>query len=275
LHPTRGLMAGQLTYPKPAAKCVDEFKRIRKVVERANPRLRKRDELKRDIPIVCQADAGPRLGSWLLYWGDSGSTQISQMMITGSKSILVAYKGPGADAHLAEQRANRGPAMQTFATFPWGVTRDSIVKRLGAPRAVDSTGGVYKLSYFDLLIGERAIVEFTVSPVEGLMSGIYWVPLPAGRDCEVFFRKFHFALVERFIDIKPEIARRNPRYGGFCAGVVEGTASLTAVWRDPKSTASVTSELQKPGKYVRIAYVGPPYVTWFQRTRSADVKSKF
>lgn len=275
LHPTRGLMSGQLNFEKPAVKCQDEFKRIRDEVQRANPKLEKREvKSKVNFDAVCANGASPQFASWSFTWGDSGSARVTELMITGAPSIIVWYRGPGADAYAAELLAARGPAMATFASFHWGVSRDSILKRLGQPRAQDSAGGVVRLTYFDLLLGERALTVFTVSPLEGLIEGSYLVPVPAGQNCEVFYRKFYFALAERFDGIKPKAARTQTSRKAFCESVVDGSASLSALWKDPKSDAAVSAHFMKPGQYVKIQYVGPPYAVWLRRTRSADLKDK-
>lgn len=274
LHPTRGLMSGQLAVPKLAEKCQDEYKRVRQEVERANPRLKKSEEFKRNLHVVCDKGGGALLGSWLLAWGDSGSARIQQMMLTGSDHIVLLYRSAEADAYVAEQREKRGPVIDAFASFQWGVREDSIVKRLGKPRLIDSTGGVRTLSYVDLLLGERAIVEFTVSPVEGLIRGIYWVQVPEGRDCDVFFRKFHFALIERFIDLKPKVLRANTSGQPLCQALAAGTGAMEVVWYDSKTDASVTAEMKKPGRFVKLLYVGPPYMDWMKRTQQTDVRNK-
>ena len=207
LHPSRGLMAGQLNFEKPTEKCEDAFKRTRQDIEHANPGLKKKNERKSRLDIVCEGEIPGQLGIWQLAWGDSGSARISQMMMTGAPVILVYYRGPEADAYMEAQRANRGPAVDGFASFTWGTPRSAIVKRLGAPKATDSTSSTVTLSYNDLLLGERAVLEFTTSPIEGLIKGTYWVPVPTGQDCDLFFRKFYFALVERFVDITPTVSR--------------------------------------------------------------------
>jgi hypothetical protein len=273
-HPTRGLMSGQVNFEKPAEKCQDEFKRIREEVEHANPKLGKREvKSKSNFDAVCANGASPQFASWKLTWGDSGSARVAELMITGGP-IILWYRGPGADAYAAELLAARGPAMAAFASFAWGVPRDSIVKRLGQPKGQDSAGGVVKLNYPELLLGERVVKEFSVAPLEGLMSGVYWVQVPAGQNCEVFFRKFFFALAERFEGIKAKAFRSQTYCGDFCEAIAKGNAFLFAVWKDPKSDASVSAELLRPGKYVKISYLGPQYTAWSKRTRTADLKDK-
>jgi hypothetical protein len=71
-------------------------------------------------------------------------------------------------------------------------------EKLGAPKLIDSTGGTVVLAYPDRLLGEAASLSFTVTPEDGLIKGAYLVLIPAGRDCDVFYRRFHFALIERF-----------------------------------------------------------------------------
>lgn len=274
LHPARGLMAGQFGVEKPATGCLDTYKQVRKDVEGANPGLKKSEEFKRNIPVVCDKSGGALLGSWLLAWGDSGFARIQQMMLTGAPSIIVLYRGPEADAYAAEQRANRGPAIDGFASFPWGTSRDSIVKRLGPPKLVDSTGGTTMLAYPDRLLGEAASVAFTVSPVEGLIKGMYLVRVPDGYDCDAFYRKFHFALAERFSDITPKVSRSNSSRKPLCEGLKEGKAGVMAVWDDPKAEASVTAEMKEPGKHLSITYLGSAYIAWLKRTRETDVKNK-
>jgi hypothetical protein len=274
LHPTRGLMAGQVGFQKPDEKCQDGFKQIRQAVERANPGLEKRNEQKRELDVVCSMEFGARIGSWQLAWGDSGSARISEMMLSGSPRILVYYRGPDADAYVAEQVARRGPAIEGFGSFAWGTPRNSIIKRLGVPKRTDSTSSTVSLSYLDLLLGERAVLEFTTSPIEGLIKGTYWVPVPTGYDCDLFYRKFYFALIERFPDITPSVIRFNRSGKSFCEGVAKGNAAVTSVWRDPKSEAFVTAELNQPGKMVKISYLGSTYQTWSKRNREADLKGK-
>jgi hypothetical protein len=274
LHPTRGLMAGQLIFDKPAEKCQDGFKRLRQDVERANPGLKKRDERKAELDLTCSGEMGSQIGIWRLAWGDSGSARISQMMMSGVPDILVYYRGPDADAYLSAQRANRGPAIDGFASFAWGTPRNSIVKRLGQPKRTDSTSSTASLSYTDLLLGERAVLEFTTSPIEGLIKGTYWVPVPTGRDCDLFYRKFYFALIERFPDITPTVIRFNRSGKGFCDGVAKGSAAVTTVWRDLKTEAFVTAELTQPGKFIKISYLGTTYPAWSRRIREADLKGK-
>jgi hypothetical protein len=273
LHPARGLMAGHIEYEK-LAECRDQFKEIRQEVERANSGLKKKNERKVRLEAVCASGMGSELGMWQLAWGDSGSARITQVMMTGTPQILVHYRGPEADAYLAAQHANRGPAIDGFASFAWGTPRDAILKKRGQPKRTDSTSSTVTLSYHDLLLGERAVLEFTTSPVEGLIRGTYWIPVPAGSDCDLFYRKFYFALVERFSDINPTVVRTGGTGKGFCEKVANGTGSLTAFWSDPKSKGIVTAELHRPGKLVRISYTGPNYHTWSERTREADVKSK-
>jgi hypothetical protein len=274
LHPSRGLMAGQVGLDKPATGCEDVYKQVRKDIERANPGLKKSEEFKRNLNIACDKAGGALLGSWLVAWGDSGSARIQQMMVTGAASIIVHYRGPQADAYAAEQRASRGPAIDGFASFPWGTPRDSIVKKLGTPKLVDSTGGTVMVAYLDRLLGEPASVAFTFSPVEGLIKGSYLVPVPANYDCDAFYRRFHFALLERFPDIKPKLLRTNYSKKPLCEGLKEGKAWVTGVWEDPKAEASVTAMMKEPGKHLTITYLGGTYVTWLKRTRATDVKSK-
>jgi len=274
LHPSRGLMAGQFGIEKPATGCQDVYKRVRKDVEAANPGLKKKEEFKRNLEIACDKAGGALLGSWLVAWGDSGSARIQQMMVTGAASISVYYRGPAADAYAAEQRATRGPAIDGFATFPWGTPRDSIVKKLGTPKLVDTTGGTVMVAYLDRLLGEPASVAFTISPVEGLIKGSYLVAVPANYDCDAFYRRFHFALLERFPDITPKLSRTNFSRKPLCEGLKEGKASVSAIWEDPKAEASVTVEMKEPGKHLRITYLGATYGAWLKRTRAADVKNK-
>jgi len=98
--------------------------------------------------------------------------------------------------------------------------------------------------------------------------------VPAGWDCDAFYRKFHFALLERFSDLTPKLHRTNFSRKPLCEGLKEGKAGVTAVWEDPKAQASVTAEMKEPGKHLRITYLGATYVAWLKRTREVDVKSK-
>lgn len=274
LEPGGGLLAGHLGFDKPAEKCQDAFKAIRKRVEAANPGLDKRKEQKVELREACSRQMGRLIGAWQVWWGDSGSARISQTMMSGATQVLVHYRGPRADAYVAEQLEQRGPSMEGFASFAWGTSRDSIVGRLGAPKLADSTSSTLSLSYVDMVLGERAVVQFILSEAEGLLKGTYYLAVPAGQDCALFYRKFHFALIERFPHIKPELIKRHASRKSFCESVADGRGSILALWKDPKSDAYVTVDLDKPGKFVRITYVGPTYRVWAKRTRQADMEQK-